>query len=672
MYRTTLRFCLAPSRDFNEKMRDLLRFCEDALVDDVMFFITPEELCIGHNTIEEAKVWTDTILRAKNILKEKGILISLNPWATFAHYDGGRTLKEGQNFRNMVGDDGTKAELTVCPLDENWRKYYVELLNFYVDTLEPDVLWLEDDFRLTNHEPITYGCFCEEHLKLYNEKLGTNYDLPTLRQAIITDEKVKKAFIEISQFTIEDTMKYIVDHVKKQKTFGLMTSGASGALLEGRKYDYLYPLLAKNGGKPYNRLCLNSYRESGSQEYAWRFNTNSMWNRCLAGDKAYFVSEMENYPHTLYTKSAAFVRYQLLTSAPLCLRGTTLSIFEFNGNGIVNGDKYAKVLKDVKPFLSKIDEIGVAPSNQKGVYVLYNDESAFHVQPTGQGLYSLAPQDSWWFAYLEMLGIACRFGTDVTVKGRIVAASHQVLNNYTDEEIRNLFKYNFVLLNAVSAKTLMDRGLGSLIGATSCTYLKERTGKYTIEELATGETVFGVTKLRATAQFFCGDYLKIEYDNPERIVYTNMLDQYENVVGDGITQSCNALILPFTGNTPDFNYPVALICPLRAYVIKKAIGENPVSQNEICFTYNENVCPYMFEKGGKTYIMLTNFAEDNGDGIRLKLNMEFSRVRLLTPDNPEWKTIGFEYEQGNYRMNNKYIQARSTILLVCDKNTTEE
>ena len=183
----SLRFSLLPSLDFEKRVGALLDFCEKAQVDDVMFFIAVEELHVGHITIEDAKKYTDVILRAKEFLKERKITTSLNPWCTLAHYDGGRKLKENQKFRNMVGADGVKAELVVCPLCEDWRKDYVELLSFYAETLEPSVLWFEDDLRLSNHMPVSNGCFCDEHMKLFNAAAGTSLTREAFIQAVLKD-----------------------------------------------------------------------------------------------------------------------------------------------------------------------------------------------------------------------------------------------------------------------------------------------------------------------------------------------------------------------------------------------------------------------------------------------------------------------------------------------------
>ena len=667
MYKYILRFSLAPSRDFDEKMEKLLEFCENALIDDVMFFIAPEELSVGHITLDEAKKWTDVILRAKNILTERGITTSLNPWVTLSHYDGGRKLQEGQNFRTMVGINGEVAETVVCPLDTAWRKYYVELMKFYVETLDPDVLWFEDDMRLSNHEPVWYGCFCEEHLKLINERLGAAYTREELVKAAFEDENVRKAVLEVARFTIEDTLSYIIENLPNQKRFGLMTSGAEGALRDARRHDVLYSILAQNGEKPYNRLNLGAYRQCGLQEYAWTLNKSTFWHRSMASFKADFVSEMEDNPHTLYTKSANFMRYQLLTSAPLCLAGTTLSIFEFNGNGIVNGERYAKVLKEVKPFLSKIGDLKLAPWQMQGVYVLYDENSAFTMSPKKANVSCLHPQDSWWFAYLEQLGAACVFGTDVQIKNRVVALGGQVVRNYTKKEIVDLFESNYVVVGADCAAILCEMGLGALIGAKSCEFWKERDGRYSMEELATGEEVCGVKELRATAQFFCGDYLKIEYGDVPKKVFTRMLNYRENVVGEGIVQVGNALIFPFTGRTNDAKMPISLLNPLREYALKTAIDKNTVEPTDVYFVEQENVCPYVFKANGKTYILLVNYSDDEFTRLTLKTNVEYDRLRLITPEAPREKTIGFEFERGTYWLQVR-LGAQSCIALACEKH----
>ncbi len=668
MYKYILRFSLVPGLDFQQKCDSLLEFVDNAQIDDVMFFISPEEVSVGHITIEMAKAWIDPIKKLKKILSEKGVTVSLNPWATLDHYDGGRKLFDGQNFSTLVGEDGKVCEVCACPLDQNWRKYFVELWQYYVNEIQPDVIWIEDDLRLTNHEPVCVGCFCDKHMKLYNDYLGTSYDRETFIEKLATDQDCRRAYYEVGKFTIEDTFKYIVSALPQQKTFGLMTGGAISNLVEGRVYDNIYDILSANGGKPYNRVNLGAYRQCGMQKYAWGVNGNSFLMRNLAPDKAKFVSEIEDYPHGIYSKSANFLKYQLLTSAPLLLSGATLSIFDFHGNGIIDGDRYANVLAKVKPYLSKVETFNLSPTDQLGVYCLYNEQSPITVNPKRKGVGGLHVNDGWWFAYLTGLGIASRLGKNVEVKGKIVAVSGQTLRNYSEKEIRDLFRYNFVLLNADATETLIDLGLGDIIGAKSYTWFKERTGKYTFEELATGKTVYGVKKLRATAQFFCGDYLKIDYqDGLDMKVYTNMLNYDQNVVGQGITRVGNALIFPLTGRTNDFEMPISLFCHLRDYVLRTALKENPVSTDELFIIREENVCPYVYTKNSKTYIFCVNFSDDRYSRINIDTDGKFFTFTACTVGSEKTHRIAQMSEDGKFNIQLDLLPQSSAVLICSEE-----
>ena len=106
MYTYSLRFLLGPKLNFDERMNSLIDFCKKAKMDEVMFFIAPKELGVGHITKEESKDYVETIKKARDMLNREGIKTTLNPWVTLGHYDVGVGLKEGQNFRLMVGHDG--------------------------------------------------------------------------------------------------------------------------------------------------------------------------------------------------------------------------------------------------------------------------------------------------------------------------------------------------------------------------------------------------------------------------------------------------------------------------------------------------------------------------------------------------------------------------------------
>lgn len=98
MYTYSLRLLLAPKLDFDERMQNLLDFCKKAKMDEVMFFIAPKELGVGHITKEESVPYIQTIKKARDILKVHGIKTTLNPWITLGHYDVGGGIKGRAKF----------------------------------------------------------------------------------------------------------------------------------------------------------------------------------------------------------------------------------------------------------------------------------------------------------------------------------------------------------------------------------------------------------------------------------------------------------------------------------------------------------------------------------------------------------------------------------------------
>lgn len=65
-------------------------------------------------------------------------------------------------FPPMVRLDGKPWEGTCCPLDEGYRKTLLAAIGRMAQ-LRPDVLLLDDDFRLTQHHP-EFCCVCDRHM----------------------------------------------------------------------------------------------------------------------------------------------------------------------------------------------------------------------------------------------------------------------------------------------------------------------------------------------------------------------------------------------------------------------------------------------------------------------------------------------------------------------------
>ena len=665
MYTYSLRYALAPKLDFDERIKNLLDFCKTAKMDEVMFFIAPKELAIGHITKEEAKPYVDAIKKTRDILETRGIKTTLNPWYSIGQYDVGVGLKEGQNFRLMVGHDGRTGISCPCPICENWLSYYADLMSHYAEEIKPEVMWIEDDMRLSNHTNIDQGCFCEEHMKRYNQKLGTSHDRDTFVSLIGKDKKVRKAFLDVCRETVEESVEYIVKNTKNQKRWGLMTADAS--LQHGRRLGKIFDIMSMHGEKPINRCCLFSYRHKGEQEYAWGYNKLSTEVKFFTGDTAENYSEIESVPHTYYTKSVNFLRYQMLTSATMMFTGTTFSLFEFNGNGVNNYERYAKMLAEIKPYLAKIAELGLTDKDAVGVKVLVNEDTSYYKK--ANGVFDLTPDDSWIFAYLEQLGISCTRTTDAKIKGATVAISGQVLRCYDDETIIHLFKNNFVVTTAENIVVLKERGLEYLLDIKDIEYWEQQTsGKYQFEEVATGDKLFGLSQMRAPAQQFCGNHLHITYGDKPKKVYTVMKNNYENYAGYGLTNTENALVIPYKDNDTQYGifFPYAMLCPVREWAIKKSLKEDSNLGGELVTVTEENICVYAYDKGDKRYIFCVNFTDDTYDSLHIQTSEKYQNIRVIKVGAEEGAPVDFAYENGEYTIN-ETLTLQQSYILVCER-----
>ena len=61
-------------------------------------------------------------------------------------------------------------------------------------------------------------------------------------------------------------------------------------------------------------------------------NETKLVARALLPPETEVYPELENYPYSLFAKSRAFTRFQLLSSLPLNLKGMTIDLFDLNAD----------------------------------------------------------------------------------------------------------------------------------------------------------------------------------------------------------------------------------------------------------------------------------------------------------------------------------------------------
>jgi len=637
LFKYCFRFCCDPGFNDIREIEALERYVDEARIDDVMVFANVEEINTGHMTFEEQDKYIDLIRRVQSAMEPKGITTSVNHWHTIMHADFGKKLKEGQNVRLMTDPYGNKAELCVCPLCEEWQKYIAEIYANYAK-LFPEVLWVEDDFRLHNHDPLVWGgCFCEEHMKLYSQLAGKKLTREEFVKGVLEPGGVhpyRKIWLDVSRQTFIDLAKRIGDavHAVSPKTrVGLMSSAPQVHAAEGRDWPgILYGLSGKT--IPVNRIHLPGYFEPTPSVYMMSFNSVSMLTRAMVPPETEIYPELENFPYSRFSKSRRFTRFQLLSAMPLNLSGITIDLYDLNGNGIVWEENYQETLHEVKDYLNKLTEIGVFKGRASGVHVMFSQESSYALHTReGKSFEELYPGESFFGALLPAFGIPFVYCNNPDVTGEIVAVSGQYFRNLTEDQIRHMFENNFMILDGEAAYTLYDLGLGDLANITGVCWMKQNKGEYAFEQVVNDKIYCGMENGRASAMLLCSDAVAVDYKEGARPI-TGLYDSFRKYRAPGHTLATeNVLIYPFGNFESFYEMPRMLLNNIRQAIMQEIIEKAGQRFGVIPFVMGEPyVNPYYYKREGGFALYLVNAATDGLDSIRINVgNLKINKIYAL-------------------------------------------
>lgn len=573
----SLRYTLDPRTNTAAKDAALLKFCQEAQLDNVTFFINSEELNDGHLTADQSQVWLDAIKPVQDQLAGIGVTTSLNPWTTIMHSDRGPTVPAELGFSTMVDVDGKRADAMACPADEKWVDYMAACYGQFA-RLHPAELWLEDDFRHYNHTPLRLACFCERHLALYAKEMGAEESREEFVHNLLAPgapTPERNAYLTVARremIHVAHRIEMAVHAVSPETKVALMTSFPDWHAVEGRDWPGLFDALAGTEHERVARPHLPAYNEIAPQKYGRVFDQYTRTTAAYLGDDATLLPELENYMYSPFAKSRSFTQFQIETAALVGAKGILLNLFDMMGNGIVDDYGYAEMLAQSKPFLNAITDKRLQMSQTQGIQVLVNQNSAATIhtefapgairggvtpgaKPHTENRVEpadLLPQETHWASLLSMYG----FSTTITpwtessqFSGATLAISGQFLRNLDDTTVRQLLTDNRVLLDGPSVQVLLDRNLADLIHVRSAMWLPVRSQHQTYMAM-NNRTLAGVRDARATMLQHVGDYLNLDYAEDANVeVWSTAYNQHHEEQGPVVTAvDGHIFILPFNSD----------------------------------------------------------------------------------------------------------------------------
>lgn len=529
-FRYVLRYFIAPGYEEEERIEELVQFCRDSHIEEVMLFTFAEELSDGHITTDELKDFIRMAKRLKQRLDENNIALSLNPWTTLYHTARGRTLKPGQDFTLLVREDGTDNGITACPLCPNWLRYITETYCELAREIRPVAIWIEDDYRLHNHGPGGGwgGCFCRLHLKRFSERVGKDVSREELLDTILRPGRPhpwRRIWREVWKESLIEPAKKLTAALKAVSAdirIGLMTSHPDTHIVEGKD---LTEMAGAFGSEP--ALLIRPHYPPYTQEYSLAHPPSIPRYTIACIEESIPVEaypELEGSPRCgRYSKNGTYFIWQAINSACFGAAGIAINPYDMMGTGIKLYPDLSSYLHRAKPLLNAIAELKIDERSAEGVRILFNKDIAdfIYAEQTGsfQGssaiwadvmttskaipqktMMSLENKSIIWADILSTLGISNLMTDKIIEDGTPYAVSDQTLRAFSDEDIKRLLSCP-LLLDGTSAQILLERGFGEYIGFRSASIEELYKTPYGYEYISeSNKEIYGVSNPRMIAQ----------------------------------------------------------------------------------------------------------------------------------------------------------------------------
>lgn len=247
-------------------------------------FVTP----VCRIPFEKCEKRTEIIERMKeqiSFLNNNGI--SAAAWICSLGYGGEVECfnkKAAENFTRRIGIDGSSCDDAFCPTDKNFTDAMCSIIKDVAST-GADMIMLDDELTMTAVSSL--GCVCDEHMRIFNEKVGGNFCSSDIPKLVFTGKpnKYRDAWLDTMGKSLTDfckSLRIALDEVNPKIRMGF-ASGFTSWDIDGVDAVELSKILAGNT-KPFLRLTgapywfsanrfgkqpLSNILETCRQQYSW-------------------------------------------------------------------------------------------------------------------------------------------------------------------------------------------------------------------------------------------------------------------------------------------------------------------------------------------------------------------------------------------------------------------
>jgi hypothetical protein len=491
----------------DQRLEELVRFGHEAQIDSVQFFVntfrhTYYALPVDVESQREWIDWMREVVAPR--IRREGFGLELNfqqlLGATTSNTDL-RSLYKWKQF--MVDHYGNTSHGSPCPEDPVFRAEMAKMLRGWAGT-KPDILWIDDDFRLHNHSTDGMFCYCPLHLKKFAQRAGKDFSREEILAAVLqpgAPSAFRNQWLDFLGDCMAEFAQWISDNVHSQSPetrVALMTSGTNIHSLEGRDWK---KVLGNFAGKfkPLIRPTFGLYTgttappKSASAGLTSIISQLQVVEQSLGENNCDFAPELENTRYTTWAKSVAHSTHSLILGQLMGLPMITAAVNDLDGSPLAEEPTTVPLFRNARPRMEAIAALDLKRWPIHGLVCLSDKDAARKTQLTAKAdYYDMAPGSHLESVFVQM-GIPLNYQTaaNAAASGEVVLIEAGTVWNASDEELKKILS-GAALLTSGAARMISERGLAELLGVK---VNRHRTQGIQSEEYL-DDKLPGVTKIR--------------------------------------------------------------------------------------------------------------------------------------------------------------------------------
>ena len=304
--------------------------------------------------------------------------------------------------RHMVGPEGETCRISVCPRSRELHEKAAAVFARFA-RLGPECIWIDDDFRVYDHQPVQCACFCDECVAGFNREYGHAYSREELNEALLEDRypeenELRREWLRYTHEGMKDLLRDVaqaVHAVNPEIVMGLMVAGAEYNVMDLPDYRDYGEALKNPAGKVYFRPGAFFYSDKTPFECVEKAFAIAVTNANSLTDTARAYSEIVICPYVKRGKSHKITAWE--AALHIGLGGCDGVTFEAVKDMIDEMNGYIERMDRERPFLEALSE-SLQGRRQVGFYPYFSQEqwvyakTARHLRQTHSFPFALSRQ----------------------------------------------------------------------------------------------------------------------------------------------------------------------------------------------------------------------------------------------------------------------------------------